>query len=83
VWAERIDSWRRGAEPAGAQRASVEAPASRASRDVYCYFDNTDDKLRAPADAQALARMLGVGPALGRRAEGRGGRVEHSLDSVR
>ena len=29
-------------------------------RDVYCYFDNTDVKLRAPVDAQSLMRKLGV-----------------------
>ncbi len=29
-------------------------------RDVYCYFDNTDVKLRAPVDAQALMRKLGL-----------------------
>ncbi len=27
-------------------------------RDVFCLFDNTDDKLRAPFDAQALAAQL-------------------------
>jgi hypothetical protein len=26
-----------------------------------CFFDNTDVKLRAPFDAQSLARKLGVG----------------------
>lgn len=26
--------------------------------DVFCYFDNTDVKLRAPVDAQALARKI-------------------------
>jgi uncharacterized protein YecE (DUF72 family) len=31
------------------------------ARDVYCYFDNTDVKLRAPVDAQSLMRKLGVG----------------------
>jgi uncharacterized protein YecE (DUF72 family) len=31
------------------------------SRDVYCYFDNTDVKLRAPVDAQTLMRKLGLG----------------------
>ena len=31
----------------------------RAARDVYCYFDNTDLKLRAPRDACTLARYLG------------------------
>ena len=28
--------------------------------DVYCYFDNTDVKLRAPVDAQTLMRKLGL-----------------------
>jgi uncharacterized protein YecE (DUF72 family) len=31
-------------------------------RDVYCYFDNTDVKLRAPVDAQALMRKLELRP---------------------
>jgi uncharacterized protein YecE (DUF72 family) len=30
-------------------------------REVYCYFDNTDVKLRAPVDAQTLMRKLGLG----------------------
>ncbi|HEY6515200.1 MAG TPA: DUF72 domain-containing protein [Steroidobacteraceae bacterium] len=29
-------------------------------RDIYCYFDNTDVKLRAPLDAQNLMRKLGI-----------------------
>ncbi|HEX4387497.1 MAG TPA: DUF72 domain-containing protein [Steroidobacteraceae bacterium] len=62
AWAERIECWRRGREPAAAVRASPDAPPRRAGRDVYCYFDNTDVKLRAPQDAQALARKLGMGP---------------------
>ena len=28
--------------------------------DIYCFFDNTDVKLRAPFDAQTLMRKLGV-----------------------
>jgi uncharacterized protein YecE (DUF72 family) len=43
-WAERIKAWHRGRQP----------------RDVYCYFDNTDVKLRAPVDAQTLMRKLGL-----------------------
>ena len=31
-------------------------------REVYCYFDNTDVKLRAPVDAQSLMRKLGLRP---------------------
>ena len=30
----------------------------REPRDVFCYFDNTDVKLRAPFDAQALTKKL-------------------------
>lgn len=58
-WAERIRDWSHGEQPVDAQRTSDKPPAKRASRDVYCYFDN-DVKVRAPVDAQALMRMLGV-----------------------
>ena len=51
-WAERIRAWHR--------------PASSKPRDVYCYFDNTDVKLRAPVDAQTLMRKLGIKPAADR-----------------
>jgi len=43
-WAQRIQAWHEGSEP----------------RDVYCYFDNTDVKLRAPVDARSLMRKLEV-----------------------
>ena len=43
-WAQRIRAWHGGSEP----------------RDVYCYFDNTDVKLRAPIDARCLMRKLGI-----------------------
>jgi uncharacterized protein YecE (DUF72 family) len=59
-WAERIRSWREGLEPEDAQRVSAAGRPSRQPRDVYCYFDNTDVKLRAPVDAQRLMRKLGV-----------------------
>ncbi len=48
-WAQRIRRWHQGPEPANAPQ-----------RDIFCYFDNTDVKLRAPVDAQALARKLGL-----------------------
>ena len=57
AWARRIRAWRAGREPRGGERASPKRARPRA-RDVYCYFDNTDVKLRAPADAQSLARRL-------------------------
>ena len=34
----------------------------RTGRDIYCFFDNTDVKLRAPFDAQSLARKLRLKP---------------------
>jgi len=36
------------------------AKKSRRARDVYCFFDNTDVKLRAPFDARRLMGKLGV-----------------------
>jgi uncharacterized protein YecE (DUF72 family) len=59
-WALRIAAWHRGAEPADAQKVSSRKPPSRRPRDIYCFFDNTDVKLRAPFDAQSLARKLGL-----------------------
>jgi uncharacterized protein YecE (DUF72 family) len=59
-WARRIRAWYRGTEPADAKRISTKkAPKARA-RDVYCFFDNTDVKLRAPRDAQTLMRKLAL-----------------------
>jgi uncharacterized protein YecE (DUF72 family) len=57
-WAQRIDAWSRGTEPADAQRIGG-AARSRGRRDVYCYFDN-DIKVRAPFDARALIAMMGL-----------------------
>jgi uncharacterized protein YecE (DUF72 family) len=61
-WARKIEVWRDGGEPAGTQRV-LNRPAPKAkSREVFCYFDNTDVKLRAPVDAQTLMRKLGLEP---------------------
>jgi uncharacterized protein YecE (DUF72 family) len=69
-WADRITAWRAGAEPTelprGAVRIAAPMPRRPTGRDVYCYFDNTDVKLRAPVDAQTLMRKLGVKPTAGR-----------------
>ncbi|HEX6572157.1 MAG TPA: DUF72 domain-containing protein [Steroidobacteraceae bacterium] len=65
-WAERARAWHEGGEPRslppGAVRIAKVAPRARGGRDVYCYFDNTDVKLRAPADARSLMRLLGQSP---------------------
>lgn len=61
-WAEKISAWHAGKEPKDAEKVSrAKAPTTK-SRDVFCYFDNTDVKLRAPVDAQALMRKLGLAP---------------------
>lgn len=61
-WAERVAAWRDGDEPEDAQKVAKRKPPTSKPRDVLCYFDNTDVKLRAPADAQTLMRKLGLKP---------------------
>ncbi|MCM5679515.1 DUF72 domain-containing protein [Schlegelella sp. S2-27] len=59
-WAERMERWARGDQPADARLIDPErAPRPRASRDVYCYFDN-DAKVHAPFDAAGLRSALGL-----------------------
>jgi uncharacterized protein YecE (DUF72 family) len=52
-WAARIETWMAGGEPSDAIKASDRKPPKRNSRDVYVYFDNTDQG-HAPYNAQAL-----------------------------
>lgn len=58
-WAARIAAWHAGAEPEDARKVDAR-PAPAQPRDVYCFFDNTDVKLRAPFDARALMRKLAL-----------------------
>ena len=58
-WARFMRSWANGRQPRDARLISGEPPPARASRDVYCYFDNTD-KLHAPDNARELMVRLGV-----------------------
>lgn len=55
-WASRIRAWAAGGDAEG-EHASPAPARHRRSRDVYVYFDN-DAKVRAPADALALMRLL-------------------------
>jgi uncharacterized protein YecE (DUF72 family) len=57
-WAVRIAAWSRGKEPADARKVVPKRVPVRKKRDVYCFFDNTDVKLRAPFDAQTLRKKL-------------------------
>jgi uncharacterized protein YecE (DUF72 family) len=65
-WAARIAAWRAGDEPddmpEGAVRVTPAQSERPQGREVFCYFDNTDVKLRAPADARSLMRCLGQKP---------------------
>lgn len=58
-WSRRIAAWHQGGEPRDAQKISRQPPPDARPRDIFCYFDNTDVKLRAPFDAQSLLRKLG------------------------
>jgi uncharacterized protein YecE (DUF72 family) len=59
-WAERIAAWSRGDEPSDAVKVDIEVKPVPRPRAVYCFFDNTDEKLRAPADAKTLMKKLGL-----------------------
>jgi uncharacterized protein YecE (DUF72 family) len=59
-WAKRIAAWHRGGEPTGIKKVTPKKMTSARPRDVYCFFDNTDVKLRAPFDAQTLAKKLRI-----------------------
>lgn len=56
-WAARIRAWSEGAQPNDARLISAKAAPGRASRDVFCYFDN-DIKVHAPFDAKRLIAIL-------------------------
>ncbi len=58
-WAERIKLWTTGSQPADAHLISSKAAPKRASRDLFCYFDN-DIKVHAPFDARKLMTRLGL-----------------------
>jgi uncharacterized protein YecE (DUF72 family) len=78
-WARRIRCWSEGSEPDDAKKVLDRKPPAMKERDVYCFFDNTDVKLRAPVDAQNLMRLLGLPPGPGleleRRKPSRGDRA--------
>ncbi|AKU21408.1 DUF72 domain-containing protein [Massilia sp. NR 4-1] len=62
-WAQRIRAWSGGGQPDDAKLISGHKAPQRASRDIYCYFDN-DIKVRAPFDARRLIQKLGLNEGL-------------------
>ncbi|WP_083615496.1 DUF72 domain-containing protein [Paraburkholderia sp. SOS3] len=64
TWAQRIEAWAHGGQPADAKLIAPDRPPrKRSTRDVFCYFDN-DTKTQAPFDAQRLMERLGVEPEI-------------------
>jgi uncharacterized protein YecE (DUF72 family) len=57
-WAARMRAWAKGQEPSDASRVSPVTTPLSSGRDVFVFFDN-DAKVRAPADAAALAHRFG------------------------
>lgn len=55
-WAKRLRTWETGERPEKNLTISEKIPRRR-HRDVFVYFDN-DAKVRAPADARSLIRIL-------------------------
>lgn len=58
-WKQRILHWSQGSQPEDAQLIVQGPPPRRATRDVYCYFDN-DQKVHAPYDARRLLQKLSL-----------------------
>lgn len=57
-WADRIEAWHHGKQPADAHLIAPRLkPRVRKSREVFCYFDN-DIKVRAPYDARNLLQRF-------------------------
>jgi uncharacterized protein YecE (DUF72 family) len=65
-WAKRAYAWSHGKPVRDGEFAGRSSGGGR-PREVYLFFDNTD-KLRAPADAQSLMRLLHLEHAEPRRA---------------
>jgi uncharacterized protein YecE (DUF72 family) len=61
-WAARIRAWAAGMDPDENSKITSGKASRARERDVFCYFDNTDVKLRAPIDAQSLMRKLDMRP---------------------
>jgi uncharacterized protein YecE (DUF72 family) len=59
VWAKRVEAWSTGAPMRDGAFVTPPIRDGR-RRDVFLFFDNTD-KLKAPGDARALMRRLGMG----------------------
>jgi uncharacterized protein YecE (DUF72 family) len=71
TWARKIRAWSAGGQPGDAKLIVDSAPPKRASRDIFCYFDN-DIKVHAPFDARRLLARLGADDGLAPLTDPRG-----------
>lgn len=62
-WYQRMHRWSQGSQPDDPKLVSDQAPPARKSRDLFCYFDNTD-KLWAPHDARKILTKFGLADQL-------------------
>lgn len=79
-WAVRIRAWASGKQPHDAHLISAEPLRQRATRQVFCYFDN-DIKVHAPFDAAKLAHRLGIESRLYSTAADQRMRIAQQLSS--
>ncbi|QGZ42587.1 uncharacterized protein YecE (DUF72 family) [Pseudoduganella flava] len=70
-WERKIRAWSAGGQPDDAKLIVDSAPPKRASRDIFCYFDN-DIKVHAPFDARRLLARLGADDGLAPLTDPRG-----------
>lgn len=68
-WSALISAWADGRDAGAGERIVEQAPGIERPRDVYVYFDNTM-KPRAPRDALALMKRLGLGSSENGNREG-------------
>jgi uncharacterized protein YecE (DUF72 family) len=61
AWSEKIRQWHAGGEPAEGNRIGGKAKPAKNGRDVFVFFDNTDEKVRAPVDAGRMMKELDLG----------------------
>jgi uncharacterized protein YecE (DUF72 family) len=61
-WRDRCVAWSEGKVSDATKCISGSVAKGRGGRDVFCYFDN-DVKVKAPRDAQALARKIAAAVA--------------------
>ena len=74
-WATRIRAWSEGRTPVDSHSISTQPPPPAASRNVYCYFNNSV-KVKSPFNARQLIKKLGLEIGLAKFPSTDGGTAE-------